>query len=410
MPACHAARRNDTIGRCPERSSAVKRGVRRAHVPDTTLTVRELVAGVFRPIDVEQAESELAAISREQGEFVLFASARGALTATLEILAPKGRIAIPGFTCTAVANAILSAGGEPVYVDVGDDGLVGIESWPACDLAIVQNTYGFPAPVPNGSSVIVDTAHRVDLLWRTDAPVSITSFEQSKWLSTGQGGLAFTRDASLAAELRRRRDRHPDPGNHITHLLVTMKSLILGRLEFAGQGWITSPARRVLWHFGTDRARGQTLQELHGGGVAPGLRGRPNRGVTRLVESQFRKLTQVGEHRARVVGIYDAQAGIRREPEALVRYPMTTNDPHAFEEAFRREGWDITGRWFAAPLHPPLADPQPFGYEPGSAPVGERLASTVVNLPTHRLISDSIASRLIATALAAGAKPLEVQS
>jgi hypothetical protein len=114
----------------------------------------------------------------------------------------------------------------------------------------------------------------------------------------------------------------------------------------------------------------------------------------------------VGAHRRRIVELYDEAAGLTRIAEPLVRYPMTVPDPDLFEAHFAQAGWDIHGRWFQSPLHG-AEDLGAFGYQLGSAPYAERLASCVVNLPTHPLLTEPEARQLIHLALERDAVPLD---
>ena len=380
--------------------------MRRAHVPNTTLSVAELLRALVQPADVSSVEKAIAALIPDGGEPILFASARGALTASFEALAPSGVVAVPAYTCTAVANAVFSAGCKIEFVDVGSGGLVAPDAWPEAGAVVVQNTYGARAPMPSRPIVILDSAHRADLAWQAEATVSVTSFEHSKWLSSGQGGLAFARDPDLASRVREIRDRTEAPQGHIEHVLVTLLTMVLGRLEYAGRDRPAHYLRRGLQRVARDRLRGQTLGELRGEGIDVALRGRPNRGAARLMLSQVAQAERVARHRAKIVRIYDSGAGVDRAPEPLVRYPMTVDDPPALEESLRAEGWNLSGRWFAAPLHPATADPAAFSYTLGLAPSGEALSASVVNLPTHMLVTETEARQLIALALAHGARSL----
>jgi perosamine synthetase len=381
---------------------------RRAHVPNTTVTVLEVFKAFARPCAVEDAERKIGAAYGCHA--VLFASGRAALAAAIEGLADGQEVAIPGYTCAAVANAVIATGRRPRFVDVDVDGVVPAGSWPADSLAIVQDTYGFRAAMPNGARVIRDAAHRFAVNGFENAAVTITSFEHSKWLSAGQGGLALTNDSKLAAALRERRGRQKQRQHRLRHELVTLLTLLVGRLHYRGRFAIADPFNRVAYKLGSDRLAGQSDVELRGSGIDPKLVGPPNRSVARLVLSQLARMDAVAAHRTRIVAIYDRRAAVAREPEPLVRYPLSVDDPDGFERWFLEHGWDVRGRWFSAPLHPAGTDLGAFGYEVGSAPVAEQLAATVVNLPTHPLVSDEEAEDLIDLALAYGARPLEVQT
>jgi hypothetical protein len=65
-------------------------------------------------------------------------------------------------------------------------------------------------------------------------------------------------------------------------------------------------------------------------------------------------------------------------------------------EDLRRSGWDLGGRWFSAPIYPPTNDERVFGYAAGTCPNAERLATQMLNLPTHPLVTAGVARRLTA--------------
>jgi dTDP-4-amino-4,6-dideoxygalactose transaminase len=382
--------------------------LRKLNVPSPTLGVLETLAALARPLELERAERACAALAGEP-HAVLFASARGALAAAAACVAEGREVTLPAYTCIAVANGMRSAGVPYGFVDVAEDGTVAAEAWAGAQVALAQDTYGFPAALPAGPAVIRDCAHRADLLRADGVAVAVTSFEHSKWLSAGRGGLAVTRDAELAARMRAWRDRVPRPGHaaRLRHGLSTLVLLLLGRLLFAGR---LPRAQRALAIaadvLAPSAIAGQSIDELGGQGVEPAMLGAPNGTVCRLAVSQLRRSSEVGAHRAGIVALYDSAAGVEREPLPLVRYPLRVADVGAFERAIAAAGYDAEGRWFDAPLHPRASAPEAFGYRWGSAPTAEALADHVVNLPTHTLLSAEDARALIGAALAAGARPL----
>jgi hypothetical protein len=107
-----------------------------------------------------------------------------------------------------------------------------------------------------------------------------------------------------------------------------------------------------------------------------------------------------------IVNIYDRVASVDREAAPLARYPMQVGNPQEFEADMRLQGWDVAGRWFNAPLHPAGAAASRVGYLRGTSPMAEQLARTIVNLPTHRLVSPADAEEIMSIALHAGASPL----
>lgn len=378
--------------------------VRRAYVPNATLDTAELLAALAQPLDLDGAERTVARLTAAASA-VLFESARGAIAAAVAVLAPGGRVAVPGYTCISVTNAVLYGGAELVYADVDGRGLVPAKGWPDCQLVLAQDTYGFPSDLPSRPVVVRDASHRADLMRTAGARVAITSFGESKSLTVGRGGVAVSDDRELADRMRRWRDRQTPARKRLRDGAVALRKVLTGRLEYRGAGAPVDSLRRIRRAMAPIRAAGPST-ELAAYRAGPPLLGRPDGTVARLITTQLRRQAVVAEHRASIVALYDRVTGVDRPAVPLVRYPMAVDDPGAAERQFRSAGWDIADRWFNAPLHPSAAEPTDFGYEPGSAPNGERLAATVVNLPTHPLVQKDDAAELIDCAVAVGAEPL----
>lgn len=382
-----------------------RRGLRLAHVPCVSLSFGELAAALLRPLEVAAAEDELARLTGAHA--VLFASCRGALAAAVATLAGGGRVAISGFTCTAVPNAVHSGGAKPVYVDVDECGLVAANAWPPADVVVVQDTYGFIAPIPEGRLVIRDAALATrDFVPQPGVAISVTSFEQSKALSAGEGGLALTFDADLAARMRQRRAAIPLTGRGVAHVALTALQLSASRLRYRGLQLIGQRAASAFGALSPLRLAGQSPGELRGSGVQRRLLGAPPPPAARLIVEQLKRADELAQHRVEIVSLYDRVAGVDRTAEPLSRYPMVVEDLDELEREMRKAGWVLGGRWFEAPLHPAKSDPSAFGYDVPPDSTALCLARSVINLPTHRLVTSNDARELIEAALAARAVPL----
>ncbi len=338
-------------------------------------------------------------------EAILFASARGAISAAFATAIPSESVILPAYTCVAVVNAALTAGcriiwtdvdavGCPVYDDFGDHGF------------LAQDTYGFPSTTNASALTIRDASHRADLLrGPCPAAITITSFEHSKWISAGRGGLAVTTDPGIAQRMRSLRDSSSDMDGTIKNVAFTTCGLIAGRLLYSGWRVPGQIMLLVMGRLHADRARGQSLGEMSGRGVDLKLLGRPDGFTTRLMIEQVRRIDEIATHRARIVGLYDAAFGLTRPTLPLVRYPLAVQDRDAADVAFQQRGWSLGRPWFNAPLHPSGADAAAFGLT-SAPPMAQELADTVINLPTHPLVSTQDAHTLAKIAHQSGAVPL----
>jgi perosamine synthetase len=214
------------------------------------------------------------------------------------------------------------------------------------------------------------------------------SAQWSKPVSAGLGGIAVARDPAVARELRRIEAGAPAPPSTTA---ITLEILRRGR-ELADHR-IGFARLRETYHALTRLGLGPPSSddaEL----TAPTM---PAGYLRRMAPMQARALLRALDHleadtvhRRAVAARYDAALAELGLPvpavpayaqHAYLRYPLLTTDRAAFLAEARRASLQI-GDWFVSPLHPITERLERWGYQPGSCPVGDRVAATVVNLPT----------------------------
>jgi dTDP-4-amino-4,6-dideoxygalactose transaminase len=161
------------------------------------------------------------------GHAVAVSSCTAALHLALiaEGIGPGDEVVVPSLSFIATANAVRYVGACPVFADV-DAGTLNLvpATITACLSArtravMMVDQAGVPAdldPVralcePRGISVIEDAACAAGARYRgrpagATAPIATFSFHPRKILTTGEGGMIVTRDADVAARLRRLRE------------------------------------------------------------------------------------------------------------------------------------------------------------------------------------------------------------
>lgn len=82
----------------------------------------------------------------------------------------------------------------------------------------------------------------------------------------------------------------------------------------------------------------------------------------------------------------------------LVRYPVQVKDK-VQKLSLARENHLEIGDWFVSPLHPLSENWEKLGYRSGTCPVAEALCNSVVNLPTHRGVTQEEAAKGISLIL-----------
>ena len=149
------------------------------------------------------------------------AVASGAAAILLALVAleiqPGDEVVLPTYVCHTVLEAVLTSGATPVCCDVGPQWVVTPDTmspWITnrTKALIVPHMYGIFAPVASfrvfGIPVIEDCAQAVAGCGqqRLEGDIAIFSFNPTKCLATGEGGMAISADPSLVAIMRAYRD------------------------------------------------------------------------------------------------------------------------------------------------------------------------------------------------------------
>jgi perosamine synthetase len=365
-------------------------------------SVRVLAAGSRGP---EGAADHIEALWRDRfdgDDAVVFPSARCGIQAVLIALDLKDRneVLVTGYTCAAVPDAVTAAGAVPVYADVDahtfaiDPARAEAAIGPRTGVLICQHTFGIPAPLQELASV----ARRHGLVLLEDAclalgsahagrplgslgDASVFSFELSKTVTAGWGGVVVTRRSGLGQRLRQIRDQWGALSRVEAARRLAQAGLsgLLYRPEAYG---VTKYLVAVLFRSGAFRPSAAVAGDCRAGSDHAWMA--VLRQMDRLDEtlSHGRRLA---ERYARVLRRHGWDGG---EPEdttvRLARFPVLVNDPAAWVEHFASHGFEL-GRWFDAPISPPPAtSPGPTTI---TCSVGTWLGEHMVNFPLHRRIN-----------------------
>lgn len=160
------------------------------------------------------------------GEAVLLYKGREALSMALKILnfSQDSQVAINGFTCVAVFNAITTAGYNPICLDLEKAGGLNFTSQTLekeikrnkkIKIVVVQNTLGYPCEIAeiqkickkNDIVLIEDLAHCVGTKYKTGEEAGtvgdfvILSFSQDKIIDAVSGGALVVRNKKYIERL-----------------------------------------------------------------------------------------------------------------------------------------------------------------------------------------------------------------
>lgn len=152
--------------------------------------------------------STVAAFERE---FAAYVGARYAIalcngTATLHTalvalgIRPGDRVAVPPLTMSATTIAVLHAGAVPFFGDVHPAMWLLNQTPNFAGACIPVSLYGLPYPASDGPKLIDDAAQT--LRKHSGAAFTSFSFQASKILALGEGGMLVTNDEALATRAR----------------------------------------------------------------------------------------------------------------------------------------------------------------------------------------------------------------
>jgi perosamine synthetase len=362
-------------------------------------SVRVLVAGSSGP---ERAAGHVEALWRERfdgDDAVVFPSARCGIQAVLMALDLKDRneVLVTGYTCGAVPDAVTAAGAVPAYADV-DAHTLAIDLASAEDkigphtgAVIGQHTFGMPAPRQELDSL----ARRHGLFLLEDAclalgsadvdgplgssgDASVFSFELSKTVTAGWGGVVVTRRPGFGQRLREIRDQWGAlPRVEAARRLA--QAGLSGLLYRPGAYGVTKYLVAILFRSGAFRPSAVAAGDCRAGSDHAWI------AVLRQTDRLDETLSHgrgLAERYARVLRRHGWDGGLPDDTTVrLARFPVLVEDPDAWVAHFARRGFEL-GRWFNAPVSPPpTSGPSPT---PLTCPVGTWLGEHMVNFPLHR--------------------------
>lgn len=355
------------------------------------------------------------------GQAVAFWKGRIALYAILKAMGigDGDEVIVPGYTCVMVPGPVIYAGATPVYVDIDAETYnqrveeVERKITARTKAILVQHTYGFPAPIEEirkiadarDIAVIEDCCHTFGgklngKMLGTFGAAAFFSGQWNKPFSTGLGGLALVQDEGLARKVRAEQAGYPRPGAKSAFMLAS-QILVYELFIYPRSTAMATEAFRWLTKRGI--VVGSSSNAEFDRVIPENYALRPARVQCELAEREIARIDANMRHRVGVTRMYnEALPGMGYSIPKLstdadvvtIRYPLrVANKDEAIAKA-ASHGVEI-GSWFEVPLHPAETNMRSFGYEDGCCPVAERVCREVINLPTHRRMSESAARRTL---------------
>lgn len=169
---------------------------------------------------VEKFEDEFCRFLKvKSGQAVAVSSGTAALYVSLISLkvGAGDEVIVPSYVCSAVLNAVYLAQAKPVLVDINSDDFnisftkTKAKINPKTKAVIVPHTFGLPADIDKfmrlGVPIIEDCAQAIGAKFKgklvgTFGQAAIFSFYASKMLTTGYGGMIFSKDKKFIGQVK----------------------------------------------------------------------------------------------------------------------------------------------------------------------------------------------------------------
>lgn len=316
-------------------------------------------------------------------------------------------VAITGYTCYVVYEAVLASGLKPYFVDINKDNLNftvdslgdALKKQPDIKAVIIQNTLGIPVDIlpieqlckQQGVALVEDLAHCAGAIYSDGREVgtvgvaSALSFSQNKMIDAVAGGAAIFMSENVRA-LKLHFKAVP-LSQRITNYLYPLTTQVIRKTHQFYVGKVLLRLTKAM-HLLPDPAAGYAgdLHKLH-----------PHQ--AKLALNYIDSLTRTIKHRRAMAEIYQKEL-----PQSLqfqgskgatyIRFPVVVDDKKSLEKHLSRARVLLGTSWYETVIAPERFLPKALLYRPGSCPNGEWMARHIINLPTHININADTANRI----------------
>ncbi|MBT4153898.1 MAG: aminotransferase class I/II-fold pyridoxal phosphate-dependent enzyme [Candidatus Magasanikbacteria bacterium] len=358
---------------------------------------------------VDKVESALT--SRYGAKTVAVDSGRSALLLALQTLSLKkgDEVILQAFTCAVVVNAVRAAGAAVVYVDVDKRYSIDVSALESAisdrtRAIVVQHTFGIPADIPgikdcvkkHDIAIIEDCAHTYSstlegTLLGTLGDLAVLSFGSDKAISCGRGGALVINNSMYQKDIFTRLSELPylPTGIVSLHLFTILMFWCFKPMYSFGGRYILGALRKlqVLHKF--------IEQSEKSGELATYAPAKMNNIIAYMLLPELKRADRLAWHRKKIGRIYkDAFEDDLISGAVFCRYPLLVADSVTAITQIKFRGV-LLGDWYSTPIGPKDIDAQQMMYVAGSCPQAEFFASHIVNLPTHKKITERKAQRIV---------------
>lgn len=330
------------------------------------------------------------------------------------------KVIVPGYTCVMAVAPVIYAGAKPVYVDINPLNFnMNIEKVnevtdSQTKAIIVQHTYGIPAVMDlflefskkRNLFLIEDCCMALGSKYNgrtvgTFGIASYFSFQWSKSITTGLGGMLAVNDTKLAEtvdKMQTRIIRKPTAiENGLLGIQIIAHNLMFNSRTAMTAEYLFRKLSKVGLLIGSSnkydfvpKMPAAFLKKMGSFQSAAGIK------KMKLIEENI-------QHRKRLRELYDKllyNCGFPPLAEeipdetVLIRYPLRAKEKKSILKRAQNSAMEI-GSYFESPLHPAEANLVSFGYLLNQCPESEKAAKETINLPLHPKVSESNAKKIV---------------
>lgn len=348
----------------------------------------------------------------------LFNSGRGGLAAIFKNIDLRrgDEVIVQAFTCCAVVNPVLSAGGKVVYVDINDEYNLNIKDLKKkitkkTKAIIVQHTFGIPAKIEeiiniakkNNLVVIEDLAHGFGGEYKgkkigTYGDYALISFGRSKAVSAVFGGAVVINKDTRVGKMRRifRSTFYPPflwTGKQLWHQIIFYivgpfyNFLNIGKIFLYGLSKINLLSREV-----------EDIEKK--GKMSEKMIFRMPNALCFLALNQLRKMKFFKRRRKKISRMY--QKKLNKEKYKFLdldldylRFPVEVKKKRKILKMAKRKGIYL-GDWYSYVVAPKGVNLRKIGYEKGECKRAEEKNKVIINLPTNPYLKEEKIKKVIA--------------
>ncbi len=350
-----------------------------------------------------------------KGEVLLTYKGREALRLVLRIanLSKEYSVGICGFTCYAVYEAIKREGYRARYLDLTEGDLnfsfetlvKAIHKHPSMKLLIVQNTLGFPCEMKDiskfckdrGIILIEDLAHSIGVKYPegeeagTVGDFTVLSFSQDKMADGISGGAVVVRNFKFQISNFKFQINKQDVRIQLRDRFYPLLTWIIRRTYGIGLGKLL---HAILKRFDL---LSKPMVKLQGEEIF----GLPN-WYCYLIYRQFMGLEKDLIHRRKIASLY--ADGLNKiilscvlteqiSSGSNLRFPIFLEKREELIAFLKKQGIFVSDIWYDSPIAPKnylqLTD---YNHD---CLYSEKVSSKIVNLPTHRNVSEKEAKYIV---------------